>query len=350
MTVEEFFEPITPKLICGENARYDPLYDQIRHARVEDESYLPQGIWKRDLKVAEWETVASLSSQILKSKSKDLHVAAWLTESWYHLEGLKGLTKGVKLMHGLCEKFWSSLYPQIENGDVEYRMAPIDWVNQKLSNQLGLFKVTSPREDKVQAYTFAEYEFLYKNKKIAEKQSHLNLTALKESIKNTPDSFYTVMLQDCHEAIDALESFENFLMANAPKSHVSFYQLRSVLGQCRDFCMTILTERKSKEEVSKKEVIEMKPKESKKTSCDQPLKSREQAYALLEQIAIYLQTIEPHSPTPYLLKKAIAWGDMPLSQLLHEFIENNMDFKQLQRWLGIPSSHQESAKDIANPK
>ena len=66
------------------------------------------------------------------------------------------------------------------------------------------------------------------------------------------------------------------------------------------------------------------------------LESREQAYQMLADIAKYLESIEPHSPTPYLLKKAITWGNMPLSSLLQEYIENNMDFAQLQRWLGIP--------------
>lgn len=46
--------------------------------------------------------------------------------------------------------------------------------------------------------------------------------------------------------------------------------------------------------------------------------SREQAYRQLEAAADYLQAIEPHSPTPYLVKRAVRWGQMTLPELIEE--------------------------------
>lgn len=46
--------------------------------------------------------------------------------------------------------------------------------------------------------------------------------------------------------------------------------------------------------------------------------SREDAYRQLLLIADYLARTEPHSPVPYLIKRAVEWGNKPLSELLAE--------------------------------
>jgi type VI secretion system protein ImpA len=35
-------------------------------------------------------------------------------------------------------------------------------------------------------------------------------------------------------------------------------------------------------------------------------------------VADYLHGIEPHSPTPYLLRRAVKWGDMTLADIVKE--------------------------------
>ena len=44
---------------------------------------------------------------------------------------------------------------------------------------------------------------------------------------------------------------------------------------------------------------------------------------------------EPHSPVPYLVKRAVQWGNMSLAQLLYEFIGNPEDLVAIQRLLGM---------------
>lgn len=48
--------------------------------------------------------------------------------------------------------------------------------------------------------------------------------------------------------------------------------------------------------------------------------SREQAYASLSAIADYLMRTEPHSPAPWLVKRAVSWGGMTLAELLDELL------------------------------
>jgi predicted component of type VI protein secretion system len=52
-----------------------------------------------------------------------------------------------------------------------------------------------------------------------------------------------------------------------------------------------------------------------------PIPSRDAAYRQLEEVARYLEAVEPHSPVPALLRRAIRWGEMRLPDLLAELMQ-----------------------------
>ena len=55
-----------------------------------------------------------------------------------------------------------------------------------------------------------------------------------------------------------------------------------------------------------------------------PIRDREDAYARLAELSEYLMRLEPHSPGPYLLRRAVQWGQLDTAQLYHEiFIRSN---------------------------
>jgi len=56
---------------------------------------------------------------------------------------------------------------------------------------------------------------------------------------------------------------------------------------------------------------------------------RADAYRRLESVADYLETLEPHSPVPRLVRRAVAWGNMSFHQLLVELTHNNNEMQKL---------------------
>jgi predicted component of type VI protein secretion system len=70
-------------------------------------------------------------------------------------------------------------------------------------------------------------------------------------------------------------------------------------------------------------------------SMDGRIVSRADAYRRLTEAADYLLHTEPHSPVPYLVKRAIQWGNMSLAELLQEFIGNADDLVTVHRLLGM---------------
>ena len=128
--LESLLKPISKDRPCGEDMRYTEVHEEIKEARRFD-NVLDQGDWKRELKKSDWSKVITLSITALSKKTKDLQVAAWLTEALITTEGFGGLASGLTLTGRLLKEYWDSLYPPLDDGDLEYRIAPFTFMNEK---------------------------------------------------------------------------------------------------------------------------------------------------------------------------------------------------------------------------
>lgn len=131
LKIETYSAPIAGPDPSGVDLRYSPIYDQIKEAKRADDQ-LDRGEWHTDLKREDWSLVGKLCGEALKEKSKDLQITAWFTEALLHQYGFEGLEFGIRLMVKLMTDFWESLYPAIEDGDLDYRIGPMTYLNEKL--------------------------------------------------------------------------------------------------------------------------------------------------------------------------------------------------------------------------
>ena len=135
---EGLLNPIAGDSPSGQDLHYDSVYDKISEARrAEEELQLSEeasksDVWTRAIKKADYLQVIKLSTEALSKRTKDLQIAAWLTEAMLAQEKITGLTQGLELVRGLMERFWDTLYPGIEDGDLEMRAAPINWIATRL--------------------------------------------------------------------------------------------------------------------------------------------------------------------------------------------------------------------------
>ncbi len=131
MEMDLLLAPIPGENPAGEDLRYTQVYDDIKEARRADDPFA-MGEWQREVKNSDWNRVISVSLGALERQSKDLQIAAWLTEAMTVTLGFKGLASGIGLICGLLRDFWESVHPEAEDGDLEYRIAPIEFLNDKL--------------------------------------------------------------------------------------------------------------------------------------------------------------------------------------------------------------------------
>src|SRR5579862_3281006 len=116
----DLLNPVPGENPSGADLRYDPIYEKIKEARRQDDD-LAQGAWQTERKVADYALVLKLAQDTLATKSKDLQLAAWLTEALLQKERFAGLCEGITLCRSLIETFWDTLYPELEDDDTELR-------------------------------------------------------------------------------------------------------------------------------------------------------------------------------------------------------------------------------------
>jgi type VI secretion system ImpA family protein len=339
--------PISPESPAGELLRYEGTYDHIMEARREDDPALEQGVWKRELKRADWNLVNQICLDALQKQSKDLQIAAWLLESWVHLRGFPGLRIGCQVMVELCRAFWDSMYPSLQ--DPEYRLAPLHWINEKLVTQLKFIPVTSPESpDTCPPYNLADWESAFHREQIKGKtevkksDNGVTVEMVQQSAYLTPVAFFDAVIEDVSDAYTSCQELEKIFDQAFGKDSCSLGQFRAVLESILSLIPNLEGTREEEPEMNAEEDVvqeyALEPvitHDAVATPLLPPIRSRAEAYRRLAEVADYLIRTEPHSPAPYLIRRAISWGGMTLEQLLPELVANEPALKDLERLLKI---------------
>lgn len=334
--------PIPGTSSAGENLQYSDVYDQIREAQREDDPSLNRGVWVFPLKKADWPEVERLCIETLQKKSKDLQVTSGLIDAWVHLYGFAGLSEGLRLVAGLVSAYGDHFFPPGAD-DLDYRLSPIEWLNENLPVRLRLVPITNPTADS-QPCSFSVYESSSHSggKKVADD----GRPDFQHSVLLTPTEHFTGVLQELESALSALGDVDAVLEEKLGKHAPSLRQLWSVMEPIRNLVTEILSQR----DVPVEEWMPTGgPPDSSKYVPDhadpgspvfssRPIRSRDEAYQVLTEAAEFLARTEPHSPTPYLVRRAISWGMMSLEDLLPELVRNGGELQEICRLLNIPSS------------
>ncbi len=349
--LQSLIQPIPGDNPAGSDLRYEPIYDQIQEAR-EEEADLPQGVWERKRIRADWKTVRTLCVQALTRQSKDVQISAWLLEALMHLHGFVGLNAGLCVLNELCEHFWARLYPEIGDGeDYESRAAPLVWINEKLFLLLKMIEITSPESDNTFPYNYADWEsaahlekLAFKNESVlakAEEKGQVTKAKFYGSVLFTPRSFYEEQSRLLNEARQRLEALEAHWDERCGKQAPSLKQFSKTLADIQVLLGDILAKKRDENGVSEGQSPE---DEAAGGEGDEPgtgrkmilnIRSRSEAYRVLSEAADYLMLYEPHSPTPYLVKRAVSWGSMSLNELLGELVNEERDLHQIYKLLGM---------------
>lgn len=104
-------EPIDAQQPCGPDCEYDGRFLALSQAVAGK----PEQQFGDTIIAAvepDWRAVEGKATELL-AHTKDLRVAAWLTEAATHLHGMAGFAGGVQLMKLLCERYWDDVHPRL---------------------------------------------------------------------------------------------------------------------------------------------------------------------------------------------------------------------------------------------
>ena len=349
--IDPLLAPISEEAPAGVWLRFEPVYDEIKSLRAEEDAGLPQGVWQRELKRADWPAVAALCEDVLAGTSKDLQVAAWLTEAWIHLYGFPGLARGARLLAGLCRGFWPDLYPSLaqegDTDDAEARLAPVGWAAEKLQLPLKRVPVTAPTGEDATAHGWKDWEAgLYLanlarlDSAAAAKEQERGMVPQAKflvSVSLTPAPWFGRLVAETAGALAALDELDAALAERCGPAAPSLTPLRSPLAAIRAFAVRVLEERgESVPAAGLAEEVPMADQDAAPASG--VISSRAEAYHRLNEAAEFLLRTEPHSPVPYLVRRAVSWGNLSLAELLQELLQKNADLPTIYTLLGIKRS------------
>lgn len=243
----DILNPIPGDNPGGPNLRYDPLYDKIKEARREEED-IEQGDWKRERKVADWPLTIKLSEEFLATKSKDLQIAVWLAEAVTRQRGLAAFLESVEMLQALLDQFWDNLYPEIEDGDVEFRAAPLDWFSNQSIRMVREFPLTKD----------GYHYFLYKEsrdvgteesatsdtarevRQAKLKEGKLSAERFDDSFAQTPKTYYVTLDENFGKALVAIKGLSDYCDEKFGDEGPSFSRLKQTIEEVKQVSKVLL--------------------------------------------------------------------------------------------------------------
>jgi type VI secretion system protein ImpA len=331
---DDLLNPIPGDNPSGQSLRYAPVFDKIKEARREDDD-APQGEWQHERKTADYPLVVKLAGDALATKSKDLQVAAWLTEAMLRKEGFQGLKAGLELLQGLVENFWDTLYPELDDGDAEMRAAPLEWLGTRMEPALrgvpltrggaNWFQFKESRAVGYEAAADTDAKVEARNAAIAE--GKMSGEEWDKAVAATPKEFYAGMEETLDGILEVIESFSAINEEKFGDVAPSFGPMRTTIEEIRHTVHGLLQKKREVEpdagaEAPVTEVEEAaSAEETPATRSPAPHKTRtgtlaaepvdqDDAFQRVTAVAAFLRRNDPASPLPYLLLRGLRWGEL----------------------------------------
>src|ERR1035437_9378728 len=311
---DDLLNPIPGENPSGESLRYSPVFDKIKEARREHDD-APQGEWQFGRKTADYALVIKLAGEALAAKSKDLQVAAWLTEAILRKEGYAGLNAGLEFIKGLIENFWDTLYPVLDDGDAEMRAAPLEWLGTRMDWALRSLPLTRKganwfqfKESRAVGYEAAagtDAKVQARNAAIAE--GKLSGEEWDRAVAGTPKTFYAGMEEPLDGILEVLESLSAIGAEKFGDVAPSFGPMRTTVEEIRHTVHGLL---------QKKREVEAATTEEQSPAARPPALPKaepvdiDEAFQRVTAVAAYLRRNDPSSPLPYLLLRGLRWGEL----------------------------------------
>lgn len=350
--LEALLAPIPGDAPQGTDIREDfaatSAYNRLRDARSEARD-AERGQDKGEAEAGDptpaWRTVRELALKTLTETTKDLEVAAWLTEAMVRSHGLAGLAAGAQVLGGLAERYWDGVFPLPDEDGMETRVSPVTGLNGRDGNgslMQPLYKVVlfTRRQDDtpVAFYQFQQAEKL--STTAADRRAAFE--ALDKDAHAADNRMFGAVFADAWAARDAWQAMANVLDAKAGNDGPSTTAVRDLLSQiidtARRYAPADALAAAAGETAAGEAAEAVAPggaPASVPTAAPGQMASREDALRVLGEIANFFRRTEPHSPISYTLDEAVRRGRLSWPELLQEVVADLNTRNGILNMLGI---------------
>jgi type VI secretion system protein ImpA len=358
LDVKSLVTPITGANPSGESLRYAGTYDAIQEARRADDA-LAQGDWQRPSKASDWRGVIEIATEALATRSKDLQIAAWLLEAAVKVHGFAGLRDGLRLLRELMERFWDTVYPEIQENDLEFRAAPIEWLNERLPEAVKAVPIAqSSRGDQYAWWHWHESRTVEnlgrqnpEARELALAEGKISGEDFDKAVAALPRAHWEPLFEDLGGAWDELTGLDAVVDERFGRSAPSLVALKKAAEEVRTLIESIV-KRKRELEPDAAAAASSAAADGLAAFHEAPVASggggmpsdRAAALRQLAEVAAFFRRTEPHSPVAYLVQRAVQWGHMPLEDWLKEVITDGNVLAHVRETLGLKDAEKPASE------
>jgi len=342
---EALLAPIPGENPAGSLLRYTGDYDEIKALQPKPD----RDAFESSGQEGQWPKLIEVASQKLREKSKDLQIAAWLTEGLVHRSGFAGFRDGLKLIQGLLDRFWDHVYPLPDGDDLESRSSPmlgmleakdsakaIRWIGE-----IALLPEPIKAAGKDEAVQVT-YNLWYSIVQAPQADKKALQAPMEAAEAKAPAAFLQGIYADLEEAEAALQALKEVMVKRFGPAAPGVTGASDALAKCKARLKSVLAKRGisvGPVEGNGQPGLSGEGAEGKLAAANGaasgPISSREEALARLREVAEYFRQVEPHSPVPYLIQRAINWSRMSFDQLLVELVKDKNSRNDINSTLGI---------------
>jgi type VI secretion system protein ImpA len=337
---EDILAPIPGENPSGVDLRYETkllVIDKLKEFRRQDDE-LEQGAWQSERKTANWPQALKLAQDTLATTSKNLQVAAYLAEALLQTERFAGLRQGLDLVYRLLSDYWDSLYPVIDPDDPETRedrATPLAWINTQLEFPIRSTPINNAghstiayKDSRVVGYEDqAKTDKDRKTRNTMIENGKLAPEVFDKAFNETPKAFYAQAEKDLDACLELVAKLDSLCDEKLESDSPGFGKIKTALTDVRQVVHLLLDKKREKEP----DPVEAPPPDESAAISAEPggesaedlpaalsvavplmgePADRRQAVSGIVAAAAFLRKKEPLSPAPYLLLRALRWGEL----------------------------------------
>ncbi|RXE98086.1 type VI secretion system ImpA family N-terminal domain-containing protein [Pseudoalteromonas sp. PS5] len=301
----------------------------------------------------DWYQLQQSAGETLKNDSRDIEVFVWwLASLAYKKDDLSLFNKGLGDFLFALKQLGESIHPRLPEKKVakldateaaqkhcDNQTKPLEQLTGDSPNS-GLLNVPLMHYPLLDEYTFGDYLLAQKDGSLEAKKAEFAATL--QSRKGELSERFN-LLSEIESKLKDVDLFINGYRNKHGLALLGFRFIRDTIKQIKlmyQYFFPDVEQQESAitEEVQSAEPVVATPNETAKSApqatyqapqaavvATQPVVAkavytREHALEELNRIAVFFKKTEPHSPIPYLLARAIRWGNMSFSDLMGELI------------------------------
>lgn len=330
--IDALLAPVGDGNPAGENLEYSEVAELERQSAGSPGKLDPETREMVGGEEPEWRKVRDLGTSIF-AQTKDIRVGVMLTRALLALNGLPGLGEGMQLIGRLCEEYWDTVHPMLDetegNDPIERlnALANLDDGDAMIRN-LRAARIVESRE--AGFYTVRDLDIVL-GRVAPEEGKQAPTKALMEIAWRTGDPEANAARRGGVEA--ALASANGLIKLFRDKSNdaPSIDTLRDYLKRLKEFYDEVADDGSADEsgepEVGADGVVA--PGSGGGAKAGGALASRADAIRMLEQIAVFVRKTEPSSPAPMFIDRAVKMLQADFAAIVRELMPDSKSHIEL---------------------